>query len=512
MRYTFDDHTEFATEFGEDSLDEETATTRAEATNTVFRFMGLRHDPDPTSLDVGVNFKGKTVYSDARLANDSNIARGSEVANMTGMALGAMGAFADTKEASRFVLYGEQAQDKAFHDKLDSLKAAKDLPGFVAQIGGDRKQNGFTSYKLFENWNNLSPAQKSIGIASAGMQGFTFDDGQTFATKKLTPSDVAGVPGLTAAEGLKLAGDGINVSPAVKKWGQYAALQDTLFTARSGSDVVSSAHSMGVLGFGLDGRAVPVDERQLSLAEAQLAPQYGIGAVLIPSTKGIPAGFVAAQNFGAKILAIPKENRGSVFVNTPEVASQAAGKIYQTWGPLAAGSKVRQDRGTIGGSALAGGLDQMTQSNPYALGAMITADSLRNTLPKKGQDYGDLAHSTYLTGISLQRLLSGKTTKEIDQKAAPLVVEGEFTAENYDQAMRKMRSTYAENGISSKEIGYQLANQGYAEGRFTETEVAGLQRSLDLVFDDSFTLAQKLATGKQKGLEIAYKRAGATNG
>jgi len=58
-------------------------------------------------------------------------------------------------------------------------------------------------------------------------------------------------------------------------------------------------------------------------------------------------------------------------------------------------------------------------------------------------------------------------------------------------------------------MAYQLANQGYAENRFDDSQVVSLHRAIDMVFDDkSFTLAQKLNTGKSKGVEIIKKRRG----
>jgi hypothetical protein len=336
----------------------------------------------------------------------------------------------------------------------------------------------------------------------ASLQGYTFSDGKTFADKRLTP-EIPGVPALNAAEGLQLTGSGVNVAPATRKWNQYAALQETFFAPKSATDVVTTAGSQNMLGHDLDGRAVPIDTETMGAQGMQPTPHYGIGAASIPLNQGAPQGYTIVKQVQDRNIVVPTANKGSTIINAPDVASKAASKIYNTW----SADSIKQERGIAGGSALAGGLDGMTATNPYALGAVITHATLNNT--PVDSSLSDLEHATYLTGVSLQRLVKGSTDAGVDQKGKEFVVSGDFNEDTFIGAMKNVRGAYAREGVSSKEIGYQLANQGYAEGRFDESQTVALQRSLDMVFDDnSYNLAQKLNTGKTKGLQILEKRRG----
>lgn len=90
----------------------------------------------------------------------------------------------------------------------------------------------------------------------------------------------------------------------------------------------------------------------------------------------------------------------------------------------------------------------------------------------------------------------------------------DITPENFKKAMRVMRQVYAHHGIKSKADAYQLANQGFAEKRFSAADVTSMQKVFDVVFDDnSFKTAQDILNGSEKGLKLAKdKRAAGTKG
>lgn len=480
------------------------------AAKGILQTAGISRQSTPGAIQVGFDFRGKPVYSDAKLANSKDTSTGAQVAAIAGIALGSMNAFKDFGEATAFMKIGDKAHDAAFHSELDNARAAEDPKAFKALVGSvapdfDHTGTDFTAYKLYENWNNLSPAQKSLAITGAGIQGFKFSDGQTFATKKLTPA-IPGVPQMSVAQGLALAQKGVNVSPAVRKWNQIAAIQDTMFTPKDAKDVVGTAAGLNLLGFDMEGKAVNTTAERMSQGGLEPAPHYGVGAATIPAGVGLPNGYSEVGKINGRTIVVPSPNKGTALVKAPDVASSGASKIYRSW-KSEGGSSPRQEKGVVGGSALAGGLDAMTNSNPYSLGAVITNASLYNTPLAK--DASDLAHTTYLTGVSLHRLLNGNTEKSTDERGKDLMVDGPFTEENFLSTMKNIRGEYSRNGIASKEIGYQLANQGYAEGRFNESELVALHRSLDMAFDDNgYVLAQKLSTGKNKGLEIMERRRG----
>ncbi len=215
----------------------------------------------------------------------------------------------------------------------------------------------------------------------------------------------------------------------------------------------------------------------------------------------MPQGYMKVKDTKTNSIIVPQANAGSAYVSTPDVATESAAQIYNTW---KSNGPVKQTQGIKGGSALAGGLGNMAASNPYTLGAVVTHATLANVA---SDDTGDLQHVADLANVSLQRLIHGNTDN--DKKGVVKGFDGEFNEKSYGAAMKQLRGEYAKAGISSKEIAYQLSNQAYSEGRFDESQTIALQRTADMVFDaKSYTLAQRLNTGKNKGFEIIRKRRG----
>lgn len=473
----------------------------------VFKGMGVAKSQGADRTLIGVDFKGNGIYSDTKLANDKSTAKGKQLATTSGIALGAMGAFNSPKEAQSFIQIGEKGSDPVFHAELDTFRKNKDPKGFVSAVNKiaplDTKSTDYTAYKLYETWDNLSPAQKAIGVSSTGIQGYKFDNGETFETKRLTPP-VPGIPQMTAGEGLTMAQKGINVPPATQNWSQFATLQKTFNTPKKSTDVVETAFSLGMLGHDMDGRAVPINEKTMAQFDVQPAPNYGVGAATIPVGQGAPSGYIPLKTINGRTIVIPNANRNTAVINAPDVAVKAASETYSKWSKV---DKVKQDRGVVGGSALVGGLSDMTVSNPYSLGAVITDATYQNVDGVKDQT--DLEHVTHMSGITMHRLTAGEASKNVDKKGIDYKTSGEFNQDTFEKAMKVARGRWSENGIPSREAAYQLANQAFAEGRLNHSQLVAAQRSIDMTFStDGYRLAQKLNTGKNRGIEILEENRG----
>ena len=81
---------------------------------------------------------------------------------------------------------------------------------------------------------------------------------------------------------------------------------------------------------------------------------------------------------------------------------------------------------------------------------------------------------------------------------------------NLPQMLARLRGAYAKAGIKSKADAYSLANQAFAEKRISDTELVGMQKSFDMIFDSNGAdKVGRLTTGRAQGLAAAKKR-GAT--
>jgi hypothetical protein len=216
-------------------------------------------------------------------------------------------------------------------------------------------------------------------------------------------------------------------------------------------------------------------------------------------------GYTAIGKVNNKNILVPSQNGGTASaMSTPDVATRAAYQVYKNWDQPDGGAK--QQQGVIGGSALSGGLSSMATSNPYTLGAIATHASFQNVAPTSTDDLG---HVMQMGGITLNRLVDGKVDAETDQKGLGYQVQGPMNPQNYNTTVTALKGAYSQNGVPSKEVGYQLANQAYAEGRMNESQHAAALQSMNMIFDPTgYTQAQKLLTGKQKGLQIAEQSRG----
>lgn len=468
---------------------------------------GLTKTPTQGHVQVGFDSQGNTLYSPAQIANSTDIKTGSNIINTNGAALGAMGAFKDHTEATAFFDVGQKASNPAFLGSLDKLKSAGDTAGFMSAIGkssgGVKPGTDYTGFSLFNNWGNLSDTQKSVAIAGIGTQGFKFSNGQGFDTKNITP-DVKGVPPLKAGEGLSLANQNINVAPVARQWDQHATLQQTFYSPKTASDVVQTANSLGLLGYGMEGQSVPTTKEAMSKYSVVPAPHYGVGAATIPVGQGAPTGYSVVKTVGDKQIVSPTNNVKTLSVNTPDISTNTAVDMYKNWDKQESTLPVK---GTVGGSAMIGGLHAMSDSNPYSLGAVMT----HNTYQHAGvpSDTSDLSHIGNMAQVTINRLTQGGASAAIDGKNTLIPLTGSLDVEPFQASVKQIRGQFSQGGIPSKEVGYMLANQAFAEGRLNESQHVTAQKTLDMVFDDNgYTLASKLATGKDKGIEITKGRNG----
>jgi hypothetical protein len=80
-----------------------------------------------------------------------------------------------------------------------------------------------------------------------------------------------------------------------------------------------------------------------------------------------------------------------------------------------------------------------------------------------------------------------------------------MTEENFGKMQANLRAMFAQSGIASREDGYALANQAFAEGRLNDIDQIATHQGLDLAFNDNgYQSAQMLMAGRWKGVEVAH--------
>lgn len=253
----------------------------------------------------------------------------------------------------------------------------------------------YSAYQLFQNWDQMSPAQKANGAASIGVQQFKTPEGTPLGELPVAQSDTA--PGLNLGQTLDLFSKGHNAYPVAKNWDQMHTIQQVVGGAQTPESIANTAQSMNLVGHGTQGAAVKnVNTKTLKDAGFSAAPNYGIGALTGPVGSQIPPGYRTIARAGEGVVVAPEGNADVAKESVPpgssslSALSNAAGiaapfavgafKIYQAWG---AGGLKDVFNGASGGSALAAGLVG-GQNAPFVLGGVMAASTFKNAL-KRGK-------------------------------------------------------------------------------------------------------------------------------
>lgn len=262
---------------------------------------------------------------------------------------------------------------------------------------------------------------------------------------------------------------------------------------------------------------------------AQLGSSIGgTAGAAVGSTFG-PAGAMVGSAMGSAA--------GSIAASKPRIALAAADPI--TGGALALADKIgisnRGDKGSDKRAALfsafrdAGLIGADYESTQPDGTTFKLDDNTTHSWKNPGQrvdnlgerdlygyeiDYtNDMDYVSGMAGITLSRMLSGGTGKNIDQAGNSLGnaflgsvgFGNELTQKNFNTVMSNARAQYAKVGVKSKEDALTLANQMYAESRLNDFDYGVAQQTASLVFDQDFGLAQQLMGGRWNGVKTAGK-------
>lgn len=124
-----------------------------------------------------------------------------------------------------------------------------------------------------------------------------------------------------------------------------------------------------------------------------------------------------------------------------------------------------------------------------------------------------------VAGVTLSRLVAGGKDSGVDGRGAQIANSisgaadsgGKLTPQAFQKLSTNLKSAYSQAGIKSKADLYQLANQGYAENRIDEADLAATHVVGDMIYDkNGLQKAQSLLPGRTRGIQVA--QAGKTHG
>lgn len=404
------DTSSFLSDVGLESLstNAQTGITRSllRSGTTTLNGAGIYSTPQPGSVQVGVSNSGSPVYASRAALSSNDTSAGSKQVSTLQKILDPLGVFSK-EDSTAMDKLATVAGDASLMATLAAQYQAGDKRGFANTILNAVKQPtidsltkdprnkaglnaAFSAFQLFNNWGRMSGAQKGLGIATLGLQGYKFADGTDLSTKPIIEA-VKGAdgkilqPGLTVGQGISLFQAGYNTYSLAKNWNQLNTLQKIAYGAGDAAQIASLAQNFGLLGAGTGGASVAgVTTSSLANAGFTSTPSLGVGAITGPAAN-IPQGFTAVAQAGSgEVVAVPTANVGSTAVS-PLISNVAGGaavvlganQVYKGWGT--GGSKGTLN-GALGGASMSAGLYALGATNPYLLAGVVAVSVLGNAI------------------------------------------------------------------------------------------------------------------------------------
>lgn len=372
--------------------------------NALMNSVGVYNTPQQNSVQIGYSNSGKPVYSDAALLKNNDGSLGAKSIDTIKAVFDPFQVFGK-QDVSALDAIRTTSSDAAFIAQLTALKQQGNSKGFVEALGSRLQQpivstitndpqnqaglnSAFSAYQLFNHWDQMSNAQKGLGVANLGIQGYKFATGENFASKPIIAADPAtGTPGLTVGQGLQLFNAGYNTYALAKNWNQYNTIQKVLGGANTTTAVASTAKSLNLLGAGTQGAEV-AGVTQASLAQAGFtpAPALGVGAISGGPASAVPAGYTAVGTAqGGGVIAIPSgtvstfsgttgatvSSTGVASASSSSAASAGSSSLASTGGSTAAPGALGE-----GGMSLASGGEGIASSGTTTTTTQAGASTL----------------------------------------------------------------------------------------------------------------------------------------
>lgn len=403
--------------------------------------MGVSSKPTPDSVLTGYTNQGQPQYSIRSLALSNNPTAGAQHVNTLQTMMAPLGVLNNKTDASNLQTVAAGAGDAAFAAKLTDLYQKGDRAGFAAAIlnkfqkpifdnlgvGPKTQETAATlvsAYNLYNQWDKLSPTQKSIGLASLGLQAIKTTTGTNLASTPIIKAS-PGNPGLTVGQGLALFQAGYNTYTIAKNWNQLNTVQKIAAGSSDVSQIANLAQSFKTAGTTASAGA------NATAGTASAGGSAGAGSVA--SAFGDVYG-VAALTLGAK-------------------------QITDSWGQ---GGKQATITGALGGATVAAGLYTLAGTNSYVLAGVVAASALGANLKSEDSQRVAKAASAFnpVDITSAKNTIKNLAIIAVNPLAAPLKAYEAFkSGKSAEQLGRDSVRTNLQNlGAADKKYAVTLAD------------------------------------------------------
>lgn len=364
---------------------------------------GSSYIPLPSFQPIGTLSNGRQVYSMPAAAAGANIGSGAQNVANIGNFLGALGASNPEVNATLQSL-GTTIGNPNTIATLDenyrtrgkaalSTTIANMIYGGTPDAKTDHGQQGqFMVERLADMWGGLSPEQKANGLAAMTGTAIANKTGIDINNEIVPGTDRSAAGALRIGDAVALTTSGVNGMALARNWNQLSTLVNMANKPLTGinltpANIARVTESIGALGYGPQGAAVPVEPKYFEKVGARAAPELGVGAVVFDKPAHVPphykmvtqapdGGVVAMPGNMLKTSTLGAGGPGTLAYNKSKDIATGKHPAMKLWGK----SKTNGVRGSAGGSALIYSMDRMVNNNPELAGAMIAHSLFNNVM------------------------------------------------------------------------------------------------------------------------------------
>lgn len=299
--------------------------SQATANKSIRNALGIGNYNTQDTVLIGNDLQGREVYASRAKAQDQDITKGASYIDAYKEVLNPFGIFSD-EDTGYLERVKEISQDVNLVSQLTTAAQNRDARQFsellVSRYGKkvvDKISNtpqdqaalnaSLNSYFLYNNWEQLSDAQKAIGIANVGVQAYEGLTGDSVVKKVIPGSESAfDGKGVTVGQALSITKLGYNGYALAANWDQLDAVQKLAYGSGTLSQAAALGESLGLIGQNAQNAVIPnISAESLAAVGATSAPAYGVGAVVVSPEGTIPAGYSQVGTTpGGESIAVPQ--------------------------------------------------------------------------------------------------------------------------------------------------------------------------------------------------------------
>lgn len=205
--------------------------------------------PVAGGVPIGSNYQGVPMYANSKMQSIQDSSPGVSSVGNLGSFIGSLGV--SSVDQAQFQTLEKTVSDPTLHSDLDAAASTGNIKQFVQSTQTATNTmgiaaTGLAAYKIAQAWPKMSTGQKSLALASIGLQGIK----SVYGSMDKTPVPISARDGykpLSVSNAMAIAGAGLNAAEVALNWGDLNNARRITGGARTVTDIAKLGEEMGLI-------------------------------------------------------------------------------------------------------------------------------------------------------------------------------------------------------------------------------------------------------------------------